>query len=119
MRPASAREEDGDISGTPGEAHRERKARHEIDRTAATEPVEEGAKGPARPMAKNEEGAGAFSARARQRVSTATHGPAGHEGSPNPVVASEDVNDQAGKRGRQMNARLVRMHGGLVIEGGR
>lgn len=72
--------EEADISGTPGEAHRERKARLEIDRTAATEPVKEGAKGPARPMAK-------------------------------------DTNDQAGKRGRQMNARLVRMHGGLVIEG--
>ncbi len=82
MEPATAREEDGDISGTPGLADRERKARREIDRTAATEPVEEGARGPARPMAK---------------------GP----------------NDQAGKRGRQMNARLVRMHGGLVIEGGR
>ncbi|BAU93421.1 hypothetical protein MPPM_4816 [Methylorubrum populi] len=27
--------------------------------------------------------------------------------------------DQAGKRGRQKMARLVRMHGGLVIEGGR
>lgn len=32
---------------------------------------------------------------------------------------AKDTNDQAGKRGRQMNARLVRMHGGLVIEGGR
>lgn len=33
--------------------------------------------------------------------------------------AAKDTNDQADKRGRQMNARLVRMHGGLIIEGGR
>jgi hypothetical protein len=25
--------------------------------------------------------------------------------------------DTAGKRGRQMNARLVRMHGGLMVKG--
>lgn len=79
--PARAREEDGDISGTPGEAHRERKARHEIDRTAATEPVEVGAKGPARLKAKERD-------------------------------------DSAGKRGRQKMARLVRMHGGLIVRGG-
>lgn len=74
--------EAADISGTPGLADRERKARREIDRTAATEPVEEGAKGPARPMAKVRD-------------------------------------DTAGKRGRQKMARLVRMHGGLIVEGGR
>ncbi len=33
--------------------------------------------------------------------------------------AAKDTGDQAGKRGRQKMARLVRMHGGLVIEGGR
>lgn len=33
--------------------------------------------------------------------------------------AAKDRDDTVGKRGRQMNARLVRMHGGLVIEGGR
>jgi len=32
---------------------------------------------------------------------------------------AKDTNDQAGKRGRQKMARLVRMHGGLIIEGGR
>ena len=88
MKPASAREEDGDISGTPGEAHRERKARHESDQPAATgvdaSRTVEGndATSPARRMAK-------------------------------------DTNDQAGKRGRQKMARLVRMHGGLIIEGRR
>lgn len=38
-------------------------------------------------------------------------------GSAKPMDGSGD--DIAGKRGRQMNARLVRMHGGLVIEGSR
>lgn len=33
--------------------------------------------------------------------------------------AAKDRDDSAGNRGRQMNARLVRMHGGLIIEGGR
>lgn len=85
--PTSAREEDGDISGTPGEAHRERKARHESDQPAATgvdasRTVErDDARGPARPMAKG-------------------------------------TDDTAGKRSRQMNARLVRMHGGLIVRGG-
>ena len=32
---------------------------------------------------------------------------------------AKDTNDQAGKRGRQKMARLVRMHGGLIIEGER
>lgn len=71
-----------DILRTPGEAHRERKARDESDRTAATEPVETSTRGPARPMAKG-------------------------------------TDDSAGKRGRQKMARLVRMHGGLIVEGGR
>ncbi|GAA0235867.1 hypothetical protein LNAOJCKE_0923 [Methylorubrum aminovorans] len=34
-------------------------------------------------------------------------------------LKAKNRDDSAGKRGRQMNARLVRMHGGLVIEGGR
>lgn len=33
--------------------------------------------------------------------------------------AARDRDDTAGKRGRQKMARLVRMHGGLIIEGGR
>lgn len=111
--------EAADISGTPGQADRERKARREIDRTAATEPVEEDTKGPARPMAKDGKGAGAFSAHARRRAAKAANGPAGEETDPNPKAAYENRDDTAGKRGRQMNARLVRMHGGLVIEGGR
>lgn len=31
---------------------------------------------------------------------------------------AKDRDDTAGKRGRQKMARLVRMHGGLIIEGG-
>ncbi len=31
---------------------------------------------------------------------------------------AKDRDDSAGKRGRQMNARLVRMHGGLIVRGG-
>jgi hypothetical protein len=31
---------------------------------------------------------------------------------------AKDTNDQAGKRGRQKMARLVRMHGGLIVRGG-
>ncbi len=41
----------------------------------------------------------------------------GAKGPARPMAKVRD--DSAGKRGRQMNARLVRMHGGLVIEGGR
>lgn len=33
--------------------------------------------------------------------------------------AAKDRDDSAGKRGRQKMARLVRMHGGLIVEGGR
>jgi hypothetical protein len=33
--------------------------------------------------------------------------------------AAKGRDDTAGKRGRQKMARLVRMHGGLIIEGGR
>lgn len=49
---------------------------------------------------------------------------AGHEGegegatSPARPVA-KGTDDTTGKRGRQMNARLVRMHGGLIVRGGR
>lgn len=32
---------------------------------------------------------------------------------------AKDRDDSAGKRGRQKMARLVRMHGGLIVEGGR
>lgn len=34
-------------------------------------------------------------------------------------LKAKDRDDSAGKRGRQKMARLVRMHGGLIIEGGR
>ena len=33
-------------------------------------------------------------------------------------LKAKDRDDSAGKRGRQMNARLVRMHGGLIVRGG-
>ena len=33
-------------------------------------------------------------------------------------LKAKDRDDTAGKRGRQMNARLVRMHGGLIVRGG-
>lgn len=34
-------------------------------------------------------------------------------------LEAKDRDDTADKRGRQKMARLVRMHGGLIIEGGR
>lgn len=102
----------------------------EIDATECGQPAATGlgaghecegkdARGPARPMAQDGKGAGAFSARARQRVCTTEREPAGREGAPHPRPAPEKGDDQAGKRGRQKMARLVRMHGGLVIKGGR
>lgn len=52
----------------------------------------------------------------------ATGEDAGHkcegEGAKGPARPMAKVRDDtAGKRGRQMNARLVRMHGGLMVKG--
>lgn len=87
------------ISGTPGRMDRGCEARHESDQPAAT------------------------GVDARRTVSDeAPHGGARTEGCDARGPArpkAKDRDDSAGKRGRQKMARLVRMHGGLVIEGGR
>lgn len=77
-----------DISGTPGEAHRGRKARDESGQPAAT----------GTDASRTVEGSDAVSPARR---------------------VAKGTDDQAGKRGRQKMARLVRMHGGLIVEGGR
>ena len=64
---------------------------------------------PGRLTAKTEKGAGAFSARARQRAAKAADGPAGEETRPHPKDAFEDG---AAVMGRKAWRRLVRMHGG-------
>lgn len=99
-------------------------ARHESDQPAATgEDASRTVEGsdavsPARRAAKDGKGAGAFSAHARRRVCTTECEPAGREGAPQPHPVPEKRDDTAGKRGRQKMARLVRMHGGLIVRGG-
>lgn len=70
------------------------------------------AEGVGAPAAKDEKGAGAFSARARRRAPTATLEPEGRQEEPNSSAAFEDGTDSASKRGRQRWKAVVRRYGG-------
>lgn len=105
------------ISKAPGEAHRGREARHEIDRTAGTEKVAKQAPGKERPALagrplKSLGGTGLESPRLGGTQNTnRREDDADGPGRPK-------AKDVAAVNGRRAWRRLVRMHGGREMRGG-